>query len=117
MLKNIWSDESGALLSVELILLMVITVIGITVGMVVLRDAIVTELQDLAAAINSVDAGFGWGQLEYGSATSSAYVNGSTYNSANQVEGAGFILNSVVGDNTLFADTLGTNAQEVISSP
>ena len=60
MLKKLWLDEGGALLSVELILLVVITVIGISVGMVVLRDAVVTQFQSLAAAVESVDTGYAW---------------------------------------------------------
>ena len=82
MLKKLWSDESGALLSVELILLIVITVIGISVGMVVLRDAVVTQFQSLAAALESVDPGYAWGSLEYAGTNDSAYVNGSVYSTA-----------------------------------
>ena len=79
MLKRLWLDEGGAVLSVELILLIVITVIGVSVGMVVLRDAIVTEFQDLAAAVNSIDTGYAWRALQYTGANDTAFVNGSYY--------------------------------------
>jgi len=116
MLKKLWLDEGGALLSVELILLVVITVIGISVGMVVLRDAVVTQFQSLAGAVESVDTGYAWGALEYSGANDSAYVNGSVYDSANIQVGAGLIQNSVMGNNMLVANPLGP-AAEVIASP
>ena len=101
MLKKLWLDEGGALLSVELILLIVITVIGISVGMVVLRDAIVTEFQDLAAAINSVDPGYGIAGLSYEnlSGTSSAYVNGASYDPSTALNGGPVAIeSSVIGE-------------------
>jgi hypothetical protein len=116
MLKKLWLDESGALLSMELILLMVITVIGISIGMVVLRDAMVSEFQGLAAAVNSIDPGYGWSSLEYAGINSSGYVNGSTYDSSSEVEGAGLIDNFVTGDNTLVSNPQGSNAL-VLASP
>lgn len=116
MLKKLWLDEGGVLLSVELILLVVITVIGISVGMVVLRDAVVTQFQSLAAAVESVDTGYAWGSLEYAGANDSAYVNGSIYSTAGIEVGAGLINNSVMGDNTLVANPMGS-AAEIIASP
>jgi hypothetical protein len=65
MLKRLWLDESGAILSSELILLIVILVIGLTVGMVALRDAIVAQYADVALAIGGVDTSFGWDGLSY----------------------------------------------------
>jgi hypothetical protein len=115
MLNKLWLDEGGALLSVELILLIVITVIGITVGMVVLRDAVVTEFQSVAAAMNSVDTGYGWSELEFIGVNSSGYVNGSIYESANEIEGAGFITNEVVGDDSLISNPKGS--AEILESP
>jgi hypothetical protein len=115
MLKQLWSDENGALLSIELIFLVVITVIGTSVGMVVLRDAVVAEFQSLAAALNSADTGFGWSALEYAGANSSAYVNGSLYDSTTEFEGAGFIINDVVGDNSLLANP--KDSAEILESP
>jgi hypothetical protein len=115
MLKKLWMDEGGALLSVELILLVVITVIGITVGMVVLRDAVVSEYQSLAAAVNSIDTGYGWSYLEYAGTNSSAYVNGSVYLSSLEDIGTGLINNSVVGDGTLVNDP--KIPAEILDSP
>ena len=65
MLKSLWLDEGGAVLSLELVLLLVILVIGATVGMVILRDAVVCTYQRVASAVDSIDPGFGWTGLEY----------------------------------------------------
>ena len=114
MLKKLWLDEGGALLSVELILLIVITVIGITVGMVVLRDAVVTEFQDLAAAVNAIDCGYGWGSLTYvDNGTGGAVVNGSIYDSSLQTPGTGLINDEV--DSAFVAP--GTVDAVIIASP
>ncbi len=109
MLKRLWLDEGGAILSTELILLMVILVIGLTVGMVVLRDAVVSEFQGLAAAVNSIDSGYAWSYLEYLGDNSSAYVNGSIYDSsADFLAGDGVIANDVEGDSALTEDSHGS---------
>lgn len=64
-------------MSTELILLLVITVIGVSVGLVVLRDAVVSELQMVASAINAIDPGFGWTDLVYvNSQGTNSSVNG-----------------------------------------
>jgi hypothetical protein len=97
MLKKLWLDEGGALLSVELILLVVITVIGITVGMVVLRDAVVSEFQDLAAAVNSIDCGYAWSGLTYTDNTvTGAMVNGSVFDPSTQETLGEGLINNVV---------------------
>jgi hypothetical protein len=90
MLKRLWLDEGGAILSAELLLLMVILVIGLTVGMVAVRDAIDSQLGELALSIAAVDTGFGFTGLAYedtlsnGTTPSSGYVGGAqrvaTYN-------------------------------------
>jgi hypothetical protein len=115
MLRRLWLDETGAVLSIELILLAVILVIGISVGMVVLRDAAVSELQALGAAVNSVDAGFAFSSLEYQGVNSSAIINGSVYDSTLQGIGAGQINNAVVGGTILTANPLGS--AQIIESP
>jgi hypothetical protein len=96
MLKGLWLDEGGAILSFEFMLLLVIVVIGISIGMVILRDAIVTEFQLVAAAVNSLDPGYGWGPLTYIGTSSGAYVNGSQ-DTVPAVPGGGLILDSVEG--------------------
>jgi len=58
MLKKLWADEGGAIVSAELLLIMTIVVIGLTVGLTALKDAVVTELSDVAAAIGSLNQSY-----------------------------------------------------------
>jgi hypothetical protein len=77
MLKKLWLDEGGAILSFELMLIMVILVIGISIGMVVLRDAVISEFQCIALAVNSLNPGYAYADLLYaGNLGAEAMVNG-----------------------------------------
>ena len=58
MLKNLWNDEAGALLSAEFILLATILVIGAIVGLKAVQEAIVTELADVAQAVANVNQSY-----------------------------------------------------------
>jgi len=81
-MKKLWMDEGGALLSVELILLMVILVIGLICGMQSLRTAIVTKLADVAGAVCAIDPTFGYSGTSYvaaGTMATDAYTNGAEY--------------------------------------
>ena len=55
MFSRLWNDESGAILSAELVLIMTILVIGLIVGMSELQDAIVNELNDVGEAIGALN--------------------------------------------------------------
>ena len=58
MLKSLWKDECGAIVSTELVLVITILGIGMIVGLATLRNAVVTELADTAEAIGSVDQSY-----------------------------------------------------------
>jgi Flp pilus assembly pilin Flp len=55
MLKNFWNDEAGAIISAELVLVLTIAVLAMVTGLSSLRDAVVTELADVGAAIGTVN--------------------------------------------------------------
>lgn len=93
-MKKLWMDESGAILSVELILIMVMVVIGLVVGLKALRDAVVAKLADVAAAVAAIDPGYGYGGITYLSvgtgqfaSADGAWVAGSQYESTMAFEG------------------------------
>jgi len=65
MLKRLWLDEGGAILSAELILIMVILVIGMVVGLTALRDAVDGQLGDIAGAIAAVNPSYAWSGIMY----------------------------------------------------
>ena len=54
MLKRLWNDESGAVLSAELVLLMTIVGIAMVVGLAAVRDAVVNELNDVGEALAQI---------------------------------------------------------------
>ncbi|MBL8811060.1 MAG: hypothetical protein JNM43_12860 [Planctomycetaceae bacterium] len=58
MLKSLWNDETGVILSAELVLIGTILVIGMIVGLVELQCAVVAELSDLSSAIGNLDQSY-----------------------------------------------------------
>jgi|GEM_PF-1702993 len=54
LLRNLWSDESGAVLSTEYIMLGSIVAAGGTTGMVALRDSMADECKDFGASIGEI---------------------------------------------------------------
>jgi hypothetical protein len=60
MLRNFWNDESGFIVSSELVLIATICVIGLIVGLVEIQFAVVGELNDVSDAIGSINQSFNW---------------------------------------------------------
>ncbi len=58
MLKTLWNDESGVILSAELVLIATILVLGMIVGLVELQCSIVAELSDLSSAFGNLDQSY-----------------------------------------------------------
>jgi hypothetical protein len=58
MLRKLWNDDAGFVISAELVLVATILVIGLIVGMVSLRNQIVQELVDVGQAIGSLSQSY-----------------------------------------------------------
>ena len=58
MLKALWNDEAGVILSAEIVLVGTILVIGMIVGLVELQCSVVDELNDLGEAIGSLNQSY-----------------------------------------------------------
>ena len=58
MLKALWNDEAGVILSAEITLVGTILVVGMIVGLVELQCSVVDELNDLGEAIGSVNQSY-----------------------------------------------------------
>jgi Flp pilus assembly pilin Flp len=58
LLAEVMRDESGLILSAELVLILTICVLGIVVGLVQVQTAVVSEFQDLALAFSSLNQSF-----------------------------------------------------------
>lgn len=56
--KRFWSDEAGFVVSAELILVATVAVIGLLVGLAAVRDGVVSELSDVAGAIQDVNQSY-----------------------------------------------------------
>lgn len=57
-LARFWRDESGAILSAELIIILTIVVLGLITGLACLQQAIVAELQDVSAAFTGLNQSY-----------------------------------------------------------
>jgi Flp pilus assembly pilin Flp len=58
LLVRLCSDETGAILSAEVMLVASILVIGVIAGLSSLRDSVVTELADVAQAVANVNQSY-----------------------------------------------------------
>lgn len=58
MLKSLWRDEAGVILSAELVLIGTILILGMIVGLVELQCSLVAELSDLSSAFGNLDQSY-----------------------------------------------------------
>lgn len=54
LFHRLWADEAGFIISAELVLVATIVVIGLIVGLTVVRNQVVQELVDVGQAIGSL---------------------------------------------------------------
>lgn len=57
-MRMLIDDDSGFIVSIELILIATIMVIGLIVGMSAVRDAVISELSDVAGAVQDLHQGY-----------------------------------------------------------
>ena len=58
LLRRFWGDQSGAVVSAELVIVATILVLGMIVGLTTVRDQVVQELGDLAISIASLNQSY-----------------------------------------------------------
>jgi len=58
ILKSIWTDDVGFIVSIELILIATIMVIGLITGFTAVRDAVICELSDVGGAIQDLNQSY-----------------------------------------------------------
>ncbi len=58
MIQKLWNDETGAVLSAEIILVLTILICGLVIGWTAVRDAITTELADVGQAVGSLNQSY-----------------------------------------------------------
>ena len=78
---SLWNDESGVILSAELVLIGTILVLCMIVGLVELQCAVVAELSDLSSAFGNFDQSYktsGFSSYK-GNGALKARTNGASY--------------------------------------
>ena len=53
--QKLWNDDAGFIVSIELILIATIAIIGLITGMTAVRDAVVSEMSDVAGAVQDLN--------------------------------------------------------------
>lgn len=74
MLRKLWKDEAGFIISAELVLVATILVIGMITGLVVLRNQVVQELADLGASLGMISQGYEYTGVSKADATTTFAV-------------------------------------------
>ena len=79
--KRLWNDEVGFVLSVELVLVATIAVIGLLAGITSVRDAVISELSDVAGAVQDINQSYQYfGVQGHSAATAGAdYLDDTDY--------------------------------------
>jgi hypothetical protein len=88
MLKNLWNNEAGFIISAELALVLTIGVIGMVVGLSHVAMAVNQELTDVACAIGSLNQSYsftGYTCCPCKNNTASSYTAGSSYNDVKDI--------------------------------
>ena len=58
--KNLWNDNRGFIVSIELILIATIVVIGLISGLTAVRDGVVSELSDVAGSVQDLNQSYSY---------------------------------------------------------
>jgi Flp pilus assembly pilin Flp len=82
MLRKLFNDEAGAVISAELVLVLTILVIGVIVGLSEVAVAVNTELNDISNAIGALDQSFSFTgfKADGGTAKAKSATSGSAWN-------------------------------------
>ncbi|RLT01560.1 MAG: hypothetical protein DWI22_22845 [Planctomycetota bacterium] len=82
-MKTLWNDESGVIVSAEIVLVGTILVLGMITGLVELQAAVIYELTDLSDAFGNLDQTFqtsGFTSRKNNTCDNKARTKGSRYN-------------------------------------
>ncbi|NQV27994.1 MAG: hypothetical protein HQ518_26895 [Rhodopirellula sp.] len=63
MLRNLLNDETGFLVSAELVLIFTLVFCGVAVGVSMVRDSLVSELGDVSEAIGALNQSYNFTSL------------------------------------------------------
>ena len=76
MLNKFINDEAGFLISAELVLIFTLVFCGVAVGVAMVKDALVTELSDVAESIGALNQSYNFrGVTNHAVCAGSGYVD------------------------------------------
>ena len=58
IVARLWTDTSGFIVSIELVLISTIVVFGLIAGLAAIRDAVVSEISDVAGAVQDLNQSY-----------------------------------------------------------
>ena len=58
MLKAMWNDENGAIVSIEMVIIITVAVLALIVGWAEVASAVNTELDDISNAVGKLNQSF-----------------------------------------------------------
>lgn len=81
MFKNLYLDQSGFIVSAELVLIATLLVVGLVVGLSEIQHAVVSELNDVGDAIGALNQSFLYSGMsaKKGSGGYKSYARGSVF--------------------------------------
>ena len=80
MLRKLWNDELGVIISAELVLVLTIAVLAMVVGLHAVSVTVVQELNDLSQAFGTIDQSFDYTGMFKAKATGNhSGVNGAGF--------------------------------------
>jgi hypothetical protein len=79
MVQSLWEDDSGAILTLEIVLIATVVLLGVLTGLAALRDGIITELADLGGSISNLDQSY----VIHGAVSHSSATAGTVFNDLN----------------------------------
>ena len=60
LFRSLWNDESGFIVSAELVLIATVVLLGLIIGLATLRDDIVNELADVGQAFGQLNQSYSY---------------------------------------------------------
>lgn len=80
MLKALWNDEAGFVISAELVLVLTVGVLAMIVGLHEVAEAVVTELNDISNAIGALNQSYAYCGFISTGGKNKAFYFGSRFN-------------------------------------
>jgi hypothetical protein len=98
LLWKLWNDESGFIISMEMVIIATLLVIGLVASLAELRDALANEISDIATAVSVLNQSYAYGGLltqsgsADGGASNTGFLDAPDTNDTNATTGNGLTI-------------------------